>query len=278
MSLGAARSIASGRRGGQGSRIFEVFVRVGFLARALTYGVVGALAFALAAGAGTDRTTPNQQGALELVSRAPLGRAALVVVAVGLIAYAVWKLILGVSGSGPEGGGGTDVKDRVANLAGGVAYLMFFLVACRVLFGSAGNASSGPRHATAGVLGWPGGRWLVGAAGIALIAVSIYQIIQAISGDFAGDSKTQQMGQKERTTFMVLGRAGLAARALVFVLIGYFVLQTAITFKPGNTVGVDGALERLDRQPFGPWLVGLVAVGLLVFAAYSVIEARYRRL
>src|SRR5438270_7671668 len=74
------------------SRVFEWLVRAGFVARAITYALIGALALAIAVGAGTDGTAPNQQGALELIAQAPLGRVALGAIAVGLLAYAMWKL------------------------------------------------------------------------------------------------------------------------------------------------------------------------------------------
>jgi hypothetical protein len=77
---------------------------------------------------------------------------------------------------------------------------------------------------------------------------------------------------------MVVGRVGLVARAMVFGLIGYFVLRTAIDYDPHEATGLDGALARVHHQPFGPWLLGLTAAGLIVFAAYSLFEARYRRL
>lgn len=77
---------------------------------------------------------------------------------------------------------------------------------------------------------------------------------------------------------MVLGHVGLVARALVFVVVGYFLVKTAIEFDPREAVGLDGALTRVYREPFGPGLLGVVAGGLLVFAAYSLLEARYRRL
>jgi Domain of Unknown Function (DUF1206) len=260
------------------SRAFQWLVRAGFVARAVTYGVIGALALSIALGAGTAGTAPNQQGALLLIARSPLGLAALVVICAGLLAYALWKLTLGIWGRGPEGGGGPELKDRVANLAGGVAYLGFFAVAVGAASGSSGNSSGEPRHAAAGVLGWPGGQVLVGIAGAALIGISAYQFYDAVRGTFAQDSKLQQMGPKERRLFMGLGHLGLSARALVFALVGYFLLRTAIDFNPGSAVGVDGALARLHHEPLGPWLLGLVAVGLLTFAAFSLIEARYRRL
>jgi hypothetical protein len=260
------------------ARPFQWLVRAGFVGRGITYGVIGALALALAAGAGSAGAAANQQGALQLIAGSVPGKAALVVIAAGLLAYALWKLTQGIFGSGPEGGGGSNLKDRVANIAGGAAYIGFFLVAVRVLAGSAGTSSGKPEHAAAGVLAWPGGQAIVGAAGAILLAVSLYQLYEALSGRFARDSKTSHMGAEERRAFMVLGRIGLSARAIVFALIGYFVLRAAIDYKPSNAIGVDGALARVHQQPAGPWLLGLVAVGLLVFAVYSMLEARYRRL
>jgi uncharacterized protein DUF1206 len=86
------------------------------------------------------------------------------------------------------------------------------------------------------------------------------------------------MGVEERRLFLVLGRIGMSARALVFALIGYFILRTAIDYQPSKAVGIHGALGRLHHEPLGPWLLGLVAVGLVIFAAFSMFEARYRRL
>lgn len=260
------------------TRAVRWLIRAGFGARAITYGIIGALALALALGAGTDGEAPNQQGALALIASGPLGRAALVVISAGLLAYALWKLTQGVFGRGPEGGGGHGLKDRVANLGGAVVYVGFFVLAIRVLTDSAGNSSSEPKRTAAGILAWPGGTVIVGVGGGALLAISLYQLYEALRGDFANDSKTQQMGARERRLFMVLGRVGLTARALVFALVGYFLIRAAIDYSPGSAVGVDGALARLHHQALGPIILGAVAAGLIVFAAYSLLEARYRRL
>jgi hypothetical protein len=260
------------------SRLFQWLVRAGFVARAITYGVIGGLALAIALGAGTASAAPNQQGALALIARDTLGRAALVVICAGLLAYALWKVTQAIWGHGPEGGGGAELKDRVANLAGGVVYVLFFAVAVRAVSGGSGNSSAEPKRAAAGVLGWPAGQVIVGIAAAVLVAISAYQFYDAVRGSFAQDEKLQRMGPTERRLFMVLGRVGLTARALVFALIGYFLLRTAIDFDPASAVGVDGALAHLHREPVGPWLLGLVAAGLITFAGFSLFEARYRRL
>jgi hypothetical protein len=264
---------------GERSRPFRWLVRAGFVARGLTYGLIGALALALTLGAGTAGAAPSQQGALALISRNVFGRIALVAVAAGLLAYALWKFTQAIAGTGPEGGGGSRLKDRVANAFGGIAYIGFLSIAIRVLVtGSGGSSNRQTRQAAAGVLGWPGGPALVGVGGAILIAVSMYQIYDAVSGAFARQEDTSRMTREQRHAFMLFGRVGLSARAIVFALVGYFLVRAAIAFNPRTAVGLDGALARVHHQPFGPWLLGLVAVGLLAFAAFSFAEARYRRL
>jgi hypothetical protein len=157
-------------------------------------------------------------------------------------------------------------------------YVGFFLVAVRAVTGSGGNSSSAPRHTAAGVLGRPGGQLLVGLGGLAFIAITIVQIYIAISGQFLENLKTDEMDPERRALLATLGRVGQTVRALVFGLVGYFLIRTALDYDPRKAVGVDGALAHVHSEPYGSWLVAAVAVGLLVFAAYSLFEARYRRL
>jgi hypothetical protein len=274
----AARQAESKTEEIAGSPPFRWLVRAGFVARGITYGIVGGLALAVALGAGKGGTSASQQGALALISRDSMGRLALIVLAAGLLAYALWKLVQGVLGHGPEGGGGVSVKDRVANIGGGIAYIAFFSVAVRTLVDGGGSSSGGPKREATGVLGWPGGPVLVGLAGGVLLAISGYQIYDALRGNFADEAKTGRMGRDERRLYMLLGRIGICARSLVFILVGYFLIKTAIDFSPSSAVGVDGALARLHHQTLGSWLVGLVAAGLLVFATFSFFEARFRQL
>ncbi|MGH2886919.1 MAG: DUF1206 domain-containing protein, partial [Solirubrobacteraceae bacterium] len=199
--------------------------------------------------------------------------------------YALWKLGQAAFGRGPEGAGSPELKDRISNAAGGIVYVGLFAVAVRILLGgsagsggSGGGGSSSPSRATAGVLGWPGGAVIVGIAGALFIVICLYQAYDALRGGFAEDVKLGEMSAQQRGAFMAAGRIGLIARSLVFGIVGYFLLRAAISYDPHDAVGVDGALARVHREPLGPVLLALVAAGLLVFACYSLFEARYRQL
>lgn len=274
----SAADVAREALAAERARPFRWLVRAGFVARAVTYGTIGALALALACGAGREPEAPNQQGALALIAQAPLGRVAIVVIALGLLAYALWKLAQACLGHGPEGGASPSIKDRLANLGGGLVYIAFFAVSVRVLVGTTNSGSSDPKNTAAGILGWPGGQVVVAIAGSVLIVVSAYQVYDAVRGSFATDIKVREMGRGERRAVFVLGRVGLIARALVFGVVGYFLLRSAIDFDAGSALGVDGALKQVHHGPLGTLLLGLVAAGLLTFGLFSLFEARYRRL
>lgn len=256
------------------SSAFEVLARAGFVARGVVYGVIGVLAIKLAIGAGGKTT--DQRGALETIAHQPFGKVLLILVAVGLAGYSLWRLLHALLGHGPERSDST--FDRLAALGSGIAYGAICAVAVEILLGSGGGSSGRPSKATAGALGWPGGPWLVGIAGAILIGIALYQGYRGITQDFLEDAKTEKMGHTIRTWYRALATCGHIARAVVFGLIGVFVIKAAIDFNPKKAVGLDGALATLAHHSYGSALLGIVAAGLIAFALYSLADARYRRI
>jgi Domain of Unknown Function (DUF1206) len=254
---------------------FEWLARAGLVARGVIYAVIGLLAIKLALGDGGGKTT-NQKGALTTISEQPFGKALLILTAVGLAGYAIWRLLRAALGHGPEGA--DDTKERIGGLVSGLAYGALFITSLSILFGSGGGSSSrGPDKATGGVLDWPAGQVLVVIAGLVLIGVGIDQGIKAVKGDFLDKSKTEEMSEGVERAFTALGVFGHLARMVVFALIGWFLIRAAIDYDPDKAVGLDGALAALGRSSYGPVLLGIVAAGLLGFAAYSIADARYRK-
>jgi Domain of Unknown Function (DUF1206) len=256
------------------SRAFEGLSRAGFVARGLIYGIIGILALKLALGHGGKLT--NQQGAMHTVANQPFGKLLLVLVAVGLGGYALWRLVRAAIGHGPEGR--DDAFDRVAALASGIVYAALCVLAVEILLGARGGSTTTPKKATAGVLGWSHGTWIVGIAGGVMIGVALYQGYRGITKKFLDDSKTGEMGPHVEVAIGWLGTVGHLARMIVFGLVGIFLIKAAVDFNARAAVGLDGALAKIIHRPYGPFALGLVAVGLVAFALYSLTDARYRKI
>ncbi len=255
------------------TRQFDWLARAGLASRGVVYAVIGVLAFKLAIGDGGRST--NQQGALKTVAEGPFGKTLLVVLAVGLAGYALWRLARAALGHGKEQRDGTG--DRVAALASGIAYAILCFTAVKILAGS-GTGSGTPKEATGGVLDWTGGPLLVALAGAAMIGVAGYQAYKGLAKKFLDDSRTDKMSHAVRRAFTGLGVFGHVARAVVFALIGYGLIRAALDYDPDKAIGLDGALREVADASYGPWLLGLVSLGLIGFAAYSAADARFRKI
>ena len=257
------------------SHAFEWLSRAGFVARALIYAIIGILAFKLAVGHGGKLT--NQQGALHTVAQQPFGKFLLTLVAIGLGGYSLWRLVRAAIGHGPEG---SDTGfERLSAFASGLAYGAMCALAIEILLSAGGGGSAGsPKKAAAGVFGWPAGVWIVGIAGGVMIGVALYQGYRGITKKFLKDSKVEQMGPRMKEWIGRLGLIGHLARMVVFGLVGIFLIKAAVDYNARAAVGLDGALAKIVHRSYGPFLLGVVAVGLIAFALYSLSDARYRKI
>ena len=271
-SLSVRRARSAGERF-VSTPVFAILSRAGFVARALIYGIIGLLALELVVGHGGKIT--NQQGALRTVEQRSFGHVLLALLAIGLGGYAIWRLFRAFLGHGREGAdSGTE---RIGALGSGIVYALMCVVAIQILAGP--GASGGNTQKTASdVFDWPAGRWLIGAAGLVLAGVAVYQFIRGVRHKFLDDSKTEQMPRVVRTWFTILGTIGHVARAVVFAMVAVFLLKAAYDYKANEAIGLDGALAKLYNGAYGPWLLGAVAAGLIAFSCFSLVEARYRRI
>jgi hypothetical protein len=270
--------IGGAQRGGEAvahRREFEWLARGGLVARGVVYGIIGILALKLAVGSGGKTTT--QRGAMMTLAHEPFGKALLIATAVGLAGYAMWRLVRAGIGHG------TEQKDsgfqRVAGLASGLAYGALCVTAVKIVTGaSSSGGSNSPKQTTGGVLGWTGGTVIVGVVGAILIGVALLQGYKGVSKKFLDDSKTREMSREGKRAFTAIGVFGHLARMVVFGLIGYGLLRAAIDYNPRSAIGLDGALTKLLHNSYGPFLLGVVAAGLIGFALYSIADARYAKI
>jgi hypothetical protein len=248
--------------------------RAGLVARGVVYGIIGLLALKLALGDGGKAT--NQEGALQTIAHQSFGELLLVLVAIGLGGYSLWRLVRAAVGHGAEQQDST--FDRISALDSGIAYGILCITAIGILTSSGrGGGSGSPKSTTGGVLDWTGGTLIVGIAGAILVGVALYQLYEGLAKKFLEDAKTGEMSEGVEKAYTALGVFGIVARAVIFALIGYGLIKAAVDYNPKEAIGLDGALRELAHTSYGPLLLGLVAAGLIGFGLYSIVDARYRK-
>jgi hypothetical protein len=253
--------------------------RVGILARGVIHLLVGWLAIRIATGDTGERA--DQRGALAAVVRQPMGRVLVLVLALGFLAYAAWRVLEAVLDPDDKG-----TVQRLGQAGRAALYLALFGTAVKLGLGSASSSSGGSsgggssgakgQAVTAGVLGVPGGRWLVLAAGLIVVGTGVWNGYRAISRNFEKQLKQAEMSETERTWTVRAGVVGHLARMIAYFVVGWFLVRAALEFDPQKPVGLDQSLHALAAASYGPFLLFAVGVGLIAFGLYQVMLARYR--
>lgn len=255
------------------SRWMDRAARAGMIAKAVVFAIIGAFALMLAFGKGGDLL--GAEGAARQVQRQPFGDFLLVVLGIGLACYGVWRLAQAAMGDrDPRHDGKERLALRIGRAVSGVMYLAFAVSAFQSASGQPGGGRSSWVHK---VLAWDGGSWLVILAGLAVIAAGLYQLHKAYTAEFRDKLDLGRMSATERTWAVRFGRFGLAARGVVMPIIGYALIKAGMRADAGRVEGTGEALNRIASSSWGDLLLPVVAAGLIAYAAYMVVSARYTR-
>jgi len=252
--------------------------RMGFAAKGLVYLIIGGLALRAALGAGGETT--DSGGALRTILQQPYGWVLLAVVAVGLAGYAIWRFVQ--AGLDPErtGSDAKGMATRAGYAISGVIHAALTLEAARMAFGfgAGSQGDSGPQDWTAMVLAQPFGRWIAVAVGLGIAAFGLAELVRAYRTDLPKRLDLSRLGPSARVWVVRFGRMGMAARGVVFGVIGSLLVRAALNYDPGQARGLGGALDSLHQQAYGRWLLGLVATGLIAYGFFELVQARYRQI
>lgn len=263
------------------SPLMETLMRLGYVVRGVVYGVIGLLALLLATGRGGALT--DTQGAIAVVGKMPFGKVLLVVILAGLVGYGLWGLIRAVVDPLHKGTDAKGIAERIGYAISGISYLLLGLATFRLMTGGASAAHNGAQTAqtqqTVGsLLSKPWGVWVIALVGLIITGAGLLQVYQGVGPHFKEQFKPYALSASQRKWIDRLGRFGIAARGLLFTMIGIFLLLAAYHHDPKRAQGIDGVLASLLHQPYGPWLLGIVALGLVAFGIYSVLSGVWLRL
>lgn len=274
-----ATATMSARHGAHGASKhkdgIEMAARAGYAAHGLGYALIAVFAIDAALGGGGEQAQ-GAKGSISTIAGTAWGTALLVILAIGLAAYAAMRLWQGLADPANHGTDAKGLGKRAGRVGSGLMELGLAFYALSIAFGwFGGGGSGGAQGLSVRVMSWPGGTWLVGLIGVGIAIGGFVQLKKAITADFM-DELSQKA--RRRSWIKPTGRAGFASRFVVFVIVGIFLVVAAVQSNPDQARGLGGALRTLRDQPFGPWLLGLVALGLLAFAVTRGIFAWYKRL
>ena len=272
----AGPEVSTADRAGESDGL-ENLARVGLLAYGLVHLLVAWLALQLAWGSGGGEA--DQSGAMATLAQSSLGKPLLWIVAIGLIALAVWQAAevlrwrFGWSASG-------EAKKKalwktVTSIAKAAVYVALAITALRFAVGSGHSSAQSQQETTAGVFGWPGGRWLVGIAALVLIGVGAQHVYKGVKKTFLKQIDLAEAAPKTTRLITRLGQVGFPAKGVALALVGGLLGYAAITFDPSKARGLDGAMRAILDAPFGEVLLTLVALGIVAFGAFLFARARY---
>ncbi len=249
--------------------------RTGYVAKGVIYVTIGLLAMQEALGA-SDRP-PGPNGAMRSIESQPFGRSMLALLALGLVGYALWKLLQGIMDPDDKGSDAHGILRRIGYVGSGAIHGVLAFIAAQSIMGEE-DTSEDVMMASALVYQPPFGQLVVGLVGLIAIGVGFYQLYAAYEAKFRGELKLGEMSSTEEKLVTLAGRIGTAARGLAIGAAGAFVVLAAYRYDPSQTRGLDEALEALQRQPLGSYMLGTVAVGLLVYGVFMLLVAYYRRI
>jgi len=262
------------------STSLEVLARIGLIAYGVVHLLICWLALQIAWGiawgtAASDNA--DTSGAMKTLAEQPFGKILLWLVAVGLVALALWQASEVIWGY-RHLDGAERIRKQVTSGATTIIYVALAISAVSVALGSGSSSAQSQQQATSGVLAWPAGQVIVVGAGLIIIAIGIAGVIKGVRRAFAEEIDTSSMSPTIRKGVGLLGQVGYIAKGLALGVVGALLGYAALTFDQQKSQGLDGALQTILAQPFGIFLLTAVALGFAAFGLFAILQSRYRRM
>lgn len=256
------------------SKPLEYLARGGFVGYGIIHLLFAWIALQVAFQGSSQES--DQSGALQSLAGNGVGKTLLVLIAVGMVAMAIWQAF--EAAIGESGHQDTTAKaERVLNGARALLYLYLAWIAIKVLQGSNSSMGDNSQSKTSSIMDNTGGRWLIGLVGVVVIGVGVGMTIYGWKEKFAKHLNTGQMPQNSRRTIMRLGKAGYMSKGTAYAVAGVLVVVAAVNYDPEKARGLDAALKTLAGYSWGTWVLALIALGIACFGVYCFAQAKYRK-
>ena len=247
-------------------------MRLGLAAYALVHLLIAWIALQVAWT--TDSGSADSTGALRTLGDSSFGTALLWAVAVGMAALVCWQILDAAIGH-TRHDGFTRIRKRVTSAGRAVIYGLLGYQAVTIATGSGSGGGNTEDSLTARLMNATGGQWLVGAVAVAIIGIGVALAIKGASCRFTKDLQPAATSGRTGGTVVTVGQLGYIAKGVALAIIGGLFVWAAATHDAQKAGGLDEALKTLLDQPFGAWLLTVVALGIAAFGVYCIAWARW---
>lgn len=256
------------------SKPLELLARGGFIGYGVIHLLFAWLALQVAFGDSSGET--DQSGALKTLAQQPAGEFLVTGIIIGMVAMAIWQAFEAALGHrGPALR--SAMAERVISGCRAVLYLYFAYLGYKVVSGANASQSQSQQSSASSMMDSGGGRLLLGLAGLVVAGVGVGLVIYGLKKMFQKHLNTGQMSPSVRRTVQRLGMAGYTSKGVAYGLAGALIVSAAVGYDPEKAGGLDSALKTLAGTAWGPWLLGLIALGLACFGVYCFFQVKYRK-
>lgn len=258
----------------------EKIARTGFVAKGTVYAITGILTFMAAFNMGGQKTGRLQ--VLEFLDKQTFGNILLILMGLGLACYATWRFIQSIKDPENIGDDKKGTAKRAAFFISGLLYLGLAVLAVMRVVNSgsgSGTGSGGSNSAQqSSFLTSETGLIIIGIVGAGIAMAGIFQLVKAYKNDYYKKFDLMSLNEeKKRESIKKTAEFGLSARGVIFLIIGFFALKAAFNSNPSEIKTTTEAFSFIQESSYGAWLLGLVAAGLVAYAIYMFLMAKYRK-
>jgi hypothetical protein len=245
---------------------FKALAKMGYAARGVVYLVIGGLAVLAALGEGGQTT--DSKGAIVEITQHSFGSILLTILIIGLFGYVIWRFVQAIKDTDNHGSSAKGLAVRGGLIASAISHAFLAIWALKLLLGDSSESHKGEQYLTTDI-----GQIITGLFGIAFVGAGLAHIYKGWTARF---ERYMSIPSDKNTWARPLCRFGLISRGVVWCIVGWFFITSALSANTGEVKGIVDALELLRSSTYGDWLFGIVAAGLFAFGVYSLLEAMYR--
>jgi hypothetical protein len=272
--MSATQQVRSSASRAANSKPLELLARGGFIA----YGVIHLLFawLALQVAYGNSSRETDQSGALQTLAKQPAGEFLVILIIIGMVAMAIWQAFeaaIGESGLRDKAA----MAERIVSGCRAVLYLYIGWLGYKVITGANASQSQSQQSSASSMMDSGFGRFLVGLTGVIVVGVGVGLVVYGLKKKFEERLNTGQMRPSVHTTVRRLGMAGYTSKGIAYGIAGLLIVTAAVKYDPEKAGGLDAALKTLAGHSYGPWLLGLIALGIACFGVYCFFQAKYRK-